>query len=301
MRPNTLLKTALFTGLGLVLLTKASTPAFAQVQLQPFKDKLFSYPATLVSERKGAYLSVAYNRDRDIMKRDTIPRRKAQQKYVNERVRWSRSLRRYTSTNGTFKHYAVGEESGARVTVIYVHGRGGNHRQGVNDWTFGGNFNRLQNLMVRNNGALLTPDFSDFKNKGKTDIAALVSQARRAAPSAKIIVACGSMGGGICWRLANASDTAQLLDGLFILGSHWDDAFLASPTIKKSTPNIPIVFGHGTQDTVYKPETQKRFFQSILGKNRSYPARFVMFLNGVHGTPIRMIDWRQEINWILAQ
>lgn len=278
-----------------------TVPANAQVQLQPFKDALFAYPATLASERNGAFLSVAYNRDRDIMKRDTIPRRKTQQKYVNERVRWSRSLRRYTSPNGTFKHYAVGKERGASVTVIYVHGRGGNHRQGVNDWTFGGNFNRLQNLMIRNNGLLLTPSFSDFKDKGAEDIASLLAAYRQRSPGTKMIIACGSMGGGICWRLAGSSRVAQAIDGMFLLGSFWAPEFLKSATVNKSGRAIPLYFGHGGGDVVFAPAKQKRFFEQILSRNPAYPARFVMFDTGTHGTPIRMVDWRRELNWMLRQ
>ncbi|MEM9678556.1 MAG: alpha/beta hydrolase [Pseudomonadota bacterium] len=273
----------------------------AKTQLQPFKDKLFTYPATIASERNGAYLSVAYNRERDILKRDTIPRRKAQQKYVNERVRWSRSLRRYTSANGTFKTYAVGEERGAAVTVIYVHGRGGNHRQGVNDWTFGGNFNRLQNLMTRNNGLLLTPSFSDFEDKGAQDIATLLNIYRQSSPGTKMIVACGSMGGGICWRLAGSANAARSIDGMFFLGSFWNPGFLKSTTVTQPGRAIPMFFGHGGDDVVFSPARQKRFFEQILARNPAYPARFVMFNTGTHGTPIRMVDWRREINWMLRQ
>ncbi|MEL6966720.1 MAG: dienelactone hydrolase family protein, partial [Pseudomonadota bacterium] len=277
----------------------APMAANAQVQLKPYKDALFAYPATLKSERSGAFLSVAYNRDRDIMKRDTIPRRKAQQKYVNERVRWSRKLRRYQSANGTFKYYAVGEQSGARVTVIYVHGRGGNHRQGVNDWTFGGNFNRLQNLMTRNGGVLLTPAFSDFKDRGARDVEALLTAYKTKSPGTKMIIACGSMGGGVCWRLLASNRVSSAIDGMFFLGSFWNPKFLNSSMIRQTRRAVPLYFGHGGADVVFAPAKQKRFFEQILAKNPRYPARFVMFDTGTHGTPIRMVDWRRELNWML--
>ena len=32
-----------------------------------------------------------------------------------------------------------------------------------------------------------------------------------------------------------------------------------------------------------------------------YPARFVRFETGTHGTPIRMIDWRDTLNWMLSK
>ena len=31
-----------------------------------------------------------------------------------------------------------------------------------------------------------------------------------------------------------------------------------------------------------------------------YPARFVRFETGTHGTPIRMTDWRETLNWMLS-
>jgi hypothetical protein len=31
-----------------------------------------------------------------------------------------------------------------------------------------------------------------------------------------------------------------------------------------------------------------------------YPVRFVRFETGTHGTPIRMVDWRAVLNWMLS-
>ena len=62
-----------------------------------------------------------------------------------------------------------------------------------------------------------------------------------------------------------------------------------------------MFFGHGSLDNVFPVEGQERFFRSIAQKAPGYPARFVRFETGSHGTPIRMTDWRSEINWMLAQ
>ena len=273
----------------------------AEFQLAPFKDRLFAYPRTLEKSKDGTFLRVAFHKPRDVYERDQIPLRKAHFRYVDESVRWSRRVRSYKSANGKFKHFEVGKSKGARVTIIYVHGKGGNRRQGVNDWTFGGNFNRLQNLMKRNNGLLLTPDFTDFKDAGATDIAALLTIYKRRSSNTIMLVACGSMGGGVCWRLAKNPKIAPLMDGMFLLGSHWHDDFLKSSTAQKSGRPIPIYFGHGSKDVVFSPKIQKKFFKRIRTQNPKYPARFVMFDTGVHGSPIRMVDWRREINWMIRQ
>ncbi|MEE9315474.1 MAG: alpha/beta hydrolase [Rhizobiaceae bacterium] len=267
-------------------------------QLAPYKDKLFAYPATL--EQSGSYRLLDYNKQRDIIARDKIPLRKTHQQFVDEGVRWSRRVRSYKSPNGKFKYFSTGKKKGARVTVIWIHGLGGNRRQGVSDWTFGGNFNRLQNLMTKNKGILVSPDFTDFKDKGATDIKTLMTEYKRRSPEGSLILACGSMGGGICWRLAEDPTTAAMMNGMFILGSHWHDDFLKSSTIKKSGRTLPIYFGHGTKDVTFKAKVQRNFFNKIRKINPAYPARFIMFNKGVHGTPMRMVDWRTEINWMLS-
>ncbi len=288
--------------ISFLLFCLAALPAYAaNFQLAPFKDKLFAYPKTINTGDGGNYLHVAYDKQRDIYQRDTIPLRKVKQDYVSQSVRWARRVRSYKSANGTFKYFAVGKHrGGAKVTVIWIHGQGGNRFQGVNDWTFGGNFNRLQNLMNRNQGVLLTPEFTDFKNAGTADILTLMNEFRRRSPRTKMIIACGSMGGGICWRLAKDKSVAATIDGLFILGSHWHDEFLTSSTARKGGRNIPIFFGHGSWDTVFAPNVQLGFYRKLIRVNPRYPARFVMFETGKHGTPIRMVDWRREINWMLS-
>ena len=285
-----------------LLATICSQPSLAQsIQLKPHKDKLFAYPKVLESARNGDFLRLDYNKARDIYERDEIPLRRAHHRYVSRSVRWARRVRTYSSPNGKFKFFAAGQyRSNAKVTVVWVHGQGGNRFQGVNDWTFGGNFNRLQNLMVKNSSVLLSPEFTDFKDKGTQDIAALIQEFRERSPKTKLIVACGSMGGGICWRLANSQNLAPNISGMFILGSHWNDDFLKSNTVKKGGNPIPLYFGHGSWDTVFKPETQTSFYKNILKQNPSYPVRFRMFETGKHGTPIRMVDWRKELNWMLS-
>ncbi len=280
-----------------VALVTTATSAVA-LELKPYKDALFAYPAVQEQAYDGRYLKVAYDKQRDIYERDEIPLRKVKRDYVSSKPRWSRKVRTYRSASGERKMFAIGDRRSPNVTVIYLYGQGGNRFQGANDNTFGGNFNRLQNLMVRNDGLLLTPEFADFGASGAADIAMLIRDRKARSPNTQLIVACGSMGGGVCWQLADDPAIAPILDGLFLLGSHWSDSFVGSPAYQR---RVPVYFGHGTFDTVFAPDRQKAFFQSILNANGSYPARFVMFDTGKHGTPIRMVDWRRELNWMLGR
>ena len=283
--------------LASLVVTFLGAEADAQL-LKPFKDELFAYPGILSSEAGGAYIVVDYSEARDIDKRDQVPERRVRGAYVSTGVRKVQNDLALKTDAGTIKHFAVGRAEGARIITIYLHGQGGSRKQGVDDFTFGGNFNRIKNLMAANGGLYLSPDFSDFGEKGASEIAALIAHYAEKSPGAKIFVACGSMGGALCWQLASDRAVAGQLSGLLLLGSLWDDGFLGSAAFKGK---VPVFFGQGSRDPVFPVEKQEAFYRSILAKSPGYPSRFVRFETGTHGTPIRMTDWRETLNWMLSQ
>ncbi|KQZ78338.1 phospholipase [Mesorhizobium sp. Root157] len=273
-------------------------PASAQALLKPFKDDLFAYPALLSAEPNNVYRVVDYRELRDINERDQVPERRVRANYVTTGVRKVQQDLVLKTDAGTIHHVAVGRTESAKVITLYLHGQGGSRKQGVDDFTFGGNFNRLKNLMAENDGLYLSPDFTDFGDKGATELASLIGHYAGRSPGARIIVACGSMGGALCWKLAERKDTGAEIDGLVLLGSLWDEGFLASSAFKR---RVPVFFGQGSKDPVFPIEKQEAFFRSILARSKDYPTRFVRFETGTHGTPIRMADWRETLNWMLAQ
>lgn len=283
--------------LSIVVTVALAPPAEATDALKPFKDELFAYPAVLSSEKGDRYRVVDYRELRDINERDQVPERRVKGEYVSTAVRKVQQDLMLKTDAGDIRHVAVGSTAGAGIIVLYLHGQGGSRKQGADDFTFGGNFNRIKNLMAANGGLYLSPDFSDFSDKGAAQIASLIGHYAEASPGAKIFVACGSMGGALCWKLAGRQDTGARVDGLLLLGSLWDESFLASPAFKR---RIPVFFGQGSKDPVFPVQNQEAFFRSILAKSSSYPARFVRFETGTHGTPIRMVDWRETLNWMLS-
>lgn len=280
-----------------ILISLALAGQSAAQVLKPFKDELFGYPGILSSQDGGSYLIVDYNEARDIDRRDQIPERRVKGTYVSTAVRKVQKDLSLKTEAGTIKHFAVGKTEGARFITIYLHGQGGSRKQGVDDFTFGGNFNRIKNLMAANGGLYLSPDFPDFGDRGAAQIEALIDYYLTKSPGAKVFVACGSMGGMLCWQLASNGAVADRLSGLLLLGSLWDERFLTSPGFKAK---LPVFFGQGSRDTVFPVEKQEAFFRSILTRSPGYPARFVRFESGTHGTPIRMIDWRDTLNWMLS-
>lgn len=267
------------------------------LSLKPFKDDLFAYPAALSTGDNGAYTVLDYHEMRDINQRDEVPEKRVRAQYTDPGVRKVQQDLMLKTDAGDVRHVAVGRTEGASIIVLYLHGQGGSRKQGVDDFTFGGNFNRIKNLMAQNGGLYLSPDFPDFGDKGAAQVAALIDHYARQSPGAKIFVACGSMGGMICWKLAARKDAGGRLNGLLLLGSLWDDSFLTSPAFKR---RVPVFFGQGSHDVVFPVEKQEAFFRSILAK-KSYPTRFVRFETGTHGTPIRMVDWRGTLNWMLTK
>ena len=283
--------------LGLVLAAVLAAGTASALELKPFKDQLFAYPGILAVADNGAHITVDYRELRDINERDEVPERRVQRSYVDPAPRAVQQEAAIETPAGKLAYVAVGREMGAKVVTIYLHGKGGNRQQGVNDYTFGGNFNRIKNLMVRNDGLYLSPDVVDFEARGRTQISALISHYRSASPGAAIILACGSMGGALCWQLADQPEVMPGLAGMLFLGSMWNNDFRNSQAIRR---RVPLVLAHGSRDKVFPVESQEDFYRKVRKALPGYPIRFVRFETGTHGTPIRMIDWRDSINWLLS-
>lgn len=279
------------------LLVAVALPASAQ-SLPSFKDQLFAYPSILSSEAGGDIRVVDYDEMRDINRRDEVPERRVAGRYVSLGVRRSQSDLVVPTAAGNVAHVAVGRREGASLIVVYLHGQGGSRKQGVDDYTFGGNFNRIKNMVAQAGGLYLSPDFSDFGQRGAGEVAGLVAHYLASSPRARVVVACGSMGGALCWRLARDEKVAPRLGGLLLLGSLTDDRFTSSVAFRE---RVPVLLAQGSADKVFPVNRTEAFFRAIRARSPGYPVRLVRFETGSHGTPIRMTDWRESINWMLSR
>ena len=147
--------------LAVALTVAASLPTLvAAAEFAPHKDALFAYGEMTAALDGGRYLDVPYSEARDIDARDEIPERRAHRRYVDlGPVRNDREIVVETSA-GTIRTRQVGTERHPTIVVLFVHGKGGNADLGMNDWSFGGNFNRLKNLVVKAGGLYVTVDAS---------------------------------------------------------------------------------------------------------------------------------------------
>lgn len=286
-------------GLYCAIVALWGTFSASAFELQPFKDELFAYPTILEQGYSGDFLRLDYQIQRDLRDRDEVTEKRVHRRYVSSRPSWSTRDRSLTVDGRRLRYVRVGSPSTeTELIVLYIHGKGGNRTQGVADWTFGGNFNRLKNLLVRNNGVYLVPDAELEAPSGLTDIVRLIDVQVRLAPNARVIVACGSMGARICSGLARMSRERLKLNALVLLGGAIDRGLARSPAVEAG---LPIIFAHGSLDRVYGWRAQYEQFRVLKAKSAVYPTRFLLFETGSHGTPIRMIDWRRELNWLLAR
>jgi pimeloyl-ACP methyl ester carboxylesterase len=275
-----------------------SAPICAAIELSSYKDAEFAYPGIIGDASNPLDLTIDYNELRDINGRDEVPERRVKRGYVSLSPRKVEKDVKIESDLGDLRAIATGTQSNATFIVVYLHGKGGNRRQGSNDYTFGGNFNRIRNLAAQNGGLYLTPDFSTFDDRGAREVKTIMTAFLAQSPGARLVVACGSMGGFLCHRLAQDTDIAQNLSGMLFLGSFPDDKFKSSAAFQAG---MPVFIGHGTNDVTSPLATMEAFAADLRkagGKSRVMMHRFQ---SGSHGTPVRMSDWRLVLNWMLAR
>ena len=274
-----------------------SPGAAAGLELESFKDNLFALPQALSASPDRSFVVIDYKEMRDINGRDQIPERRVRRNYVDLSVRRKSALSTFATKGGRVDIGIAGMFGGARFGVIFIHGRNGDRRLGMDDYRFGGNFNRIKNLAVRNNGVYIAPTIPEFGNAGVRDVDALISAFRRQNPGAPLVLACGSMGSIICLSLARDPAAASNLAGMILLGGMPDPELASSALVKA---RVPITFVHGSNDSVYEWKSQRAVFNAIKGARKSYPAKFILLNTGSHGSPIRMIDWRETLNSMFA-
>lgn len=294
MRQSTVhcLKRLVFAG---ILAGMAVQDAMA-VTLQPWKDELFGYGTVAETTDDGALRVVDYQEMRDINGRDQVPERRVKSTYVSTAVKKAQQNVTIETPAGPIDVTMTGKGEGAAFTVIFIHGRGGDRRLGSNDWSFGGNFNRLKNLAVRGGGVYYAPSVPSFDDAGAARIAGLVLHAKALSPDAPVILACASMGSFICARVARDTAAVKSLAGMVLMGGAADGDYVKTPAFKAK---LPVFFTHGDSDSVYAANDQIAVFRKL--RKAGVPARFVLFQTGGHGTPVRMTDWRETLNWLFAQ
>ena len=114
----------------------------------------------------------------------------------------------------------------------------------------------------------------------------------------KLVVACGSLGNVHCYGLARDAKMASMIDGMVILAGFPDESILSSPLIRGGGRKTPLMIVHGSWDPTFDYKPMESLFRKIRAQAPNHPVRFLLFETGKHGAPVRMIDWRDTLNWI---
>lgn len=310
--------------------SSVSAASSAPIVLAPFKDDLYAIQPfdgnlkrcktnpktkgynerTLALPRDDRHIIYDFDEHRDVNGRDVpLPNGKwqnwAKPQYITpldprdeRKFDLNVATERGTSVLETNE---VGNPNGAKFVIIFIHGAAGiyaNRDLGMKDETFSGNFNRLKNMVVKNGGVYYTPTIKNFDDgSGVTDTAALIEHAARVAPAARIVLSCASSGGSVCAGIATSESASKKLSGIIVLGSSWNEGFVRTPAFRN---RVPVVFAQGTCDEKNEYSQLFKVFSAIVKRDNRYPTLFMGFADGVHGTPIRMMDWRMVLNWLFA-
>ena len=283
-----------FRSLGVLLPFLLVSEANAEA-LGPYKDELFAGQSVLRSEDDGRFEVRDYDEMRDINGRDSIPERRVKDRYVSLGVRRAQENETLNLPSGPLEVARVGKSEAAAFTTIFIHGRGGDRRLGINDFSFGGNFNRLKNLHTENGGTYYAPSIASFDQRGVVQAVELIAYAHARSGGRPVVLACASMGSFICWGVAREASAVQQLEGMVILGGAPDPTYTKSVAARAK---LPIWLTHGSRDSVYAAADMERFYRTLRANGQ--PVRLTVFETGSHGTPIRMTDWRSILNWILS-
>ena len=63
---------------------------------------------------------------------------------------------------------------------------------------------------------------------------------------------------------------------------------------------MPVYLGQGTKDSFANWKSHVAFFTKVKETIPDYPIRLTLFDEGEHATAIRLTDWHDVINWMLA-
>jgi hypothetical protein len=300
-------RTAAAAALAAMTSLCALAPALADFRIAPYKDELFAYQKIIGELYGGDFVVVDFDEMRDINGRDEVPLKKAFDKFVSLEVNEAKKDLLIRRNGQVVQYFAVGKTDGdARIVVIYLHGQHGDRSLAMEDVRFGGNFNRLKNMMLLNDGVYISPDFSSFGVKGANEIKALMGHYAENSPGAPIVLACASTGCKLVFRLLADPEAAEMLGGVILhgalpLGSLQEGTLFDVEVFKAPGKQVPIYIGHASADKTVPWVTQELFFKKVKAAVPGYPIRFELFKGvvAVHGTPIRMMDWRLVLNWML--
>lgn len=282
-----ILAAAVLLTLMLPAASKAARPA--PYRLHPLKGDVSPTPTILESGFGGDYARVAFV--------PVVESDHAAQTLIDTIPAPPQQELTFENTGKTLRYLAVGDLSKpAKMILVYVHGLGDDRSQGVHEKQFGGTFARLKRLAAENNAIYLSPDFSGFGRGAEGQLAALINDYAGRSPGAPAFVACLSLGCKLSWRLAEDAGDASPLRGILNFSAPVDRGFLKHI----ASTQVHVYLGIGAKDAFTSWKSEDVFFRDIKTAAPDYPIKLTIFEGGEHATTLRLTDWVEVLNWMLA-
>lgn len=278
---------------------EAKNQKINEYKLKSFKDELFNRKWDIIENKYNwDYKVISYSQKRDLEERDEISVDKVWDEYVKIISKKDRKdIREFDMEYIQTKNNKTNNDN-IKYIVLYFHWMAWNKTWWAKDYTFWWNFNRIQNLAIENQMVYISPTLKDFNNKWVKDIYELIKRKQNEFRNAKIILTAGSSWWTLLWNLVNINNWELTKDirGIMLLGSVIDYNF--NNVLEN---RIPIYIAHWNRDSSISYKEKEIYYNQIKKIIKDYPIKVEIFDRWIHWTPIRMLDWRKSINWILEQ
>lgn len=270
-------------------------------QLKWFKDEIYSNIWILEMKLNWAWRLLDYSQKVYIDQRDKVAWEIVKDEFIDRKT--EKFVQQQTveiEKWKKFNYYEVKDSSEPdeekQVLVMYLHWHWWNKAQWMNNESFWWNFNRIQNLMIENHWVYITTDVELWSRESLVNHIILIEKLRWQYPKAKIIIAWASNWWVFLWQLIDSSRINRFIDWTIFLWTLLDTQHWSKWYNFMIQNWIPLYIWHWTHD--HNPYQEKENFIKIFNE-QWWSWKVDIFNNWVHWTPIRMIDWKETINWIL--
>lgn len=235
---------------------------------------------------------VDYSVKRDIENRDIIDVDKVFDKYVTLINEKNRTEEKIISNGKEIKYWKVVDnnlnKTDIETVTIYFHWMWWHRNQWINDYSFWWNFNRIQNLMLKNKWMYISTDFTDFWNTWTSEMILLMNEIKKEYPNSRFILVWASSGWELLWNIINKINKTNDIKNIKWIVLLWS---ITTNNIEFFINKIPIFIWHWTKDWNIPYTIKFDFYNKLKKIDSKYPIKVDLFDGGVHWTPIRMSDW----------
>lgn len=267
-------------------------------KLKWFKDDLFSYKWVLEEKLDWNWRLIQFSMKEDVEDRDEIDVDKVFEHYIDRKTEEYREIK-WLYWVEWFSYYEVTDrnqkDEDKKLVVLYFHWKWWNKTWWINDETFWWNFNRIQNLMIENSWVYITTD-TELWVKSENNHWKLLKHLKTKYKNAKIILIWWSNWWIMLWKLLNNKEYNKFIDWIILSWTILDEnkSWYSTDFLIKN--RIPVYIAHWNKDHIQFWE-KEIFLKSFL--SQWWLWKVVIFNWWIHGTPIRMIDYKEAINWMI--